>query len=428
MIKGSLAEFSSTLKEANIAGLLEIAKWANDTTDWKIVAHDIVTSAPFMVGLPCWKDVAGDSCYNHQTADDGYKNLKWELQHLSFMISSMTEMLRLKMKCRVVEIFPTLQKFAVIVRYHNQRWTLYRNSYPLSTFCVHDHSCYASWETSKNGRKWAWERGVLEKFPPLKGPRDVPGYDLCKTQRSLTDSEPGRTFNYVNGPKHGKQLCCDGSGLPDGKSRRAVLQDCGKVYWHMMMKVLERSTKQFLLSWKAISNLGLQAQGYFVHNHDGPCIGKNLGVGKVHTVQQCADACLKNEWCAHFNWRVTKKVTACKWTCYLARYSDLKKAFGNSNLSHRYRLAKEHYYSHGVFEGRDCTCGKTYGDKCHFHASCPTTVKSPDWVAYSAQHGSWRQSAECGNPTVNPTIPRRRRSVHRRRRRRSYPEDHEEDF
>jgi len=412
MIKGSLAEFSSTLKEANIAGLLEIAKWAKDTTDWKIVAHDIVTTAPFMVGLPCWEDAAGDSCYKHQTANDGYKNLKWELQHLSFMISSMTEMVRLKMKCRVVEIFPTMQKFAVIVAYHNQRWTHYRNSFPPSTFCGGE-KCDASWKDGNSNGRWVWERGVVEKFPPLEGPRDVPGYDLCKTQRSKTDDVPGRTFDYVASQSDCHELCCSRSGQPDGKSRREVLRECGQVYWQMMVRVLETSTKQFLGAWKAISNLGKQAQGYVVHEYYGFCHGsKPLGVGKVHTVQQCAEACLKHEGCAYFNWHVPRKVTACNWNCYLRQYPDLKKAFGNS-----YRHAKEHYYRIGVFLGRDCTCDNTYRNICYFHDSCPSTVKVPFWVAYSAHHGSWRQSAECSvaptpTPTAAPIISRRRRYVH----------------
>lgn len=45
----------------------------------------------------------------------------------------------------------------------------------------------------------------------------------------------------------------------------------------------------------------------------------------------------------------------CDWKCYLDRYDDLRKAFGDQDLW----AAKEHYEAYGEKEGRDCTCSNT---------------------------------------------------------------------
>merc|ERR1712228_1087142 len=51
----------------------------------------------------------------------------------------------------------------------------------------------------------------------------------------------------------------------------------------------------------------------------------------------------------------------CDWRSYLARYIDLKNAFGDD-----LGAAKNHYRDYGRREGRDCTRGGTLGN-CHGH-------------------------------------------------------------
>jgi len=51
---------------------------------------------------------------------------------------------------------------------------------------------------------------------------------------------------------------------------------------------------------------------------------------------------------------------ACNWDCYLARYPDLQKAFGNDQGA-----ADRHYTDHGKTEGRDCTCSEACNWDCY---------------------------------------------------------------
>jgi len=51
---------------------------------------------------------------------------------------------------------------------------------------------------------------------------------------------------------------------------------------------------------------------------------------------------------------------ACNWDCYLARYPDLRNAFGNNQGA-----ASRHYANHGKAEGRDCTCSQACNWDCY---------------------------------------------------------------
>jgi len=74
------------------------------------------------------------------------------------------------------------------------------------------------------------------------------------------------------------------------------------------------------------------------------------------------------------NWRPTSGSCTkehwhgCNWKCYLARYSDLQRAFGN-NLAR----AEDHWFRHGIKEGRKCTCpAKSSGPGTFNGNNCPS--------------------------------------------------------
>jgi len=56
---------------------------------------------------------------------------------------------------------------------------------------------------------------------------------------------------------------------------------------------------------------------------------------------------------------------ACDWGCYLARYGDLRKAYGSDQTR-----AASHYKYHGKGEGRDCTCAEAYRSKTGCNWGC----------------------------------------------------------
>ena len=136
----------------------------------------------------------------------------------------------------------------------------------------------------------------------------------------------------------------------------------------------------------------------YYKTHAGDLWGFNIGTHHGSSFGICADHCDKNLYCAGFTynhankncwtksydarmlgvasnredqnadrWSNTKENGGTEWinseqyyqkkidtVCYADRYSDLKAAFGDKSVNLR-----DHYFNHGISEGRDATCDTT---------------------------------------------------------------------
>ena len=136
----------------------------------------------------------------------------------------------------------------------------------------------------------------------------------------------------------------------------------------------------------------------YYKTHAGDLWGFGLGTHHGSSFGDCATACDKNLYCAGFTynptnkncwtksydarmlgvasnredqnvdrWSNTKENGGTEWinseqyyqkkidtNCYADRYSDLKAAFGDKSVNLR-----DHYFNHGITEGRDATCDTT---------------------------------------------------------------------
>jgi len=83
-----------------------------------------------------------------------------------------------------------------------------------------------------------------------------------------------------------------------------------------------------------------------IKNRHGICLDasqRSTRGGKVH--MWTCDTKNKNQM-----WTINSE---CNWQCYLDRYKDLRKAFGDKNTA----KAAAHWKTYGEKEGRDCSCG-----------------------------------------------------------------------
>jgi len=161
----------------------------------------------------------------------------------------------------------------------------------------------------------------------------VPGADKC----ILT----GRTLSYQDNTDYYEKEAIPGAGAND---KAAAARNVPEKRHKKMMKTASTIRAQ---TKTANARINMFNQRFNAnerkekHNRD-----KILGLHKA------PNAVTRNG-------KVVKSVlpkgdaTVCNWKCYLDRYADLKKAFGN-NLN----KAEAHWAKHGKGEKRDCTCPK----------------------------------------------------------------------